>query len=81
MSKDQSIHVTNSNPVDPLLDYRVGKLEEAVAVLSSSLNHLADGVTDITNTLKSAKTVVLLLFGIIQPVVLALVIHMLTKGS
>ena len=77
MSHDQNINVTP----DPLLGYRVDKLEEAVAVLSSSLNHLADGVSDITYTLKSAKTIVLLLFGIVQPVVLAVVIHFLTQGN
>ncbi len=58
--------------VDPLLLYRVGKLEEAVDLLSAALR-------EITDTVRSGKLLVVALFGIVQPVVLALVIHWLTR--
>lgn len=74
-----SQNVTVTNTPDPLLDYRVGKLEEAVAVLSEALHQLSDGVADITYTMRSARLAVIVLFGFIQPCVLAVVIHFLTR--
>lgn len=58
---------------DPLMEYRVGKLEEAVSVLST-------GFADIASTVRGAKWAVLLIFGIVQPVGIAVAIHYLTKG-
>lgn len=57
---------------DPLHEYRISKLEEAVAVLS-------DGFAEIASTVKGAKWAVLLIFGIVQPVVIGLAIHYLTE--
>lgn len=74
-------HITNINAVDPkLVEYRVGKLEEAVATLSDALATLSNGVAEITQTLRSARMVVLILFGFVQPVILAASIHYLIEG-
>ena len=62
---------------DPLLDYRVRKLEEAVEKLSEVLATLAASVGEITYTLRSGRMAVIVLFGIVQPVVLAVVINQL----
>lgn len=63
---------SEEHTADPLLLYRVGKLEEAVDLLSSALR-------EITDTVKSGKVLVIALFGIVQPVVLAVVINWLTR--
>jgi hypothetical protein len=57
---------------DPLMLYRVGKLEEAVTSLSDALHEIRD-------TVRSGKLLVAALFGIVQPVVLAVVVHWLTR--
>jgi hypothetical protein len=56
---------------DQLLEYRVCKLEEAVAVLSA-------GFTEIADTVRGAKWAVLIIFGFIQPVGIGMAIHFLS---
>jgi phage-related minor tail protein len=50
----------------------VTKLEEAVTVLS-------EGFHEIANTVKGAKWAVLLIFGLVQPIAIAVAIHFLTR--
>lgn len=59
---------------DPLLYYRVDKVEEAVKVLS-------DGFTTITSTIKGAKWAFLAVFGVAQPVGIGVLIYVLTRPS
>ena len=65
--------MTTTPPTQPdaLHEYRILKLEEAVSSLSSSMS-------DIANTVKGAKWAITLIFGIVQPVGIALLIHYLT---
>lgn len=62
----------NVSPNDALQEYRITKLEEAVSSLASNM-------ADIAQTVKGAKWAVALIFGVIQPVGIALLIHYLTK--
>lgn len=64
----------NNLPVDPLVEYRVGKLEEGFAVLS-------EGFASIAATLKGVKWAALGIFGFIQPVGIGILIYSLTRGG
>lgn len=68
-SKGGPVDPTSVMQHDPLLEYRVTKLEEVVAVL-------ADGVSDIASTFRGAKWAVLAIFGVVQP----LALYLITKG-
>lgn len=48
---------------DPLIEYRVTKVEDAVAILSA-------GFADIAATIRGAKWAVVIVFGFIQPVLI-----------
>lgn len=61
------------SPTDALHEYRIAKLEEAVSSLSTSMSEIAQ-------TVKGARWATALIFGVLQPVGIAVLIHYLTKG-
>lgn len=67
------INVNQPPTADPLHEYRITKLEEAVTSLASSMGDIAD-------TVKSARWAIALIFGVAQPVGVAVLIHYLNGG-
>jgi hypothetical protein len=64
----QQINVSQPATADPLHEYRIGKLEEAVTSLACSMEAIAD-------TVKSARWAIAIIFGVAQPVGVALLVR------
>jgi hypothetical protein len=65
----------NHHPaIDPLIEYRISKLEDAVAVLS-------DGFAELTATIRGSKWAFTIIFGFVQPLIIGLLLYVLTRGA